>query len=58
MALTFTLMDGPSKRVSVLGMEGLEPSQREPIAGPGGWGAVLPAKVSRWMLVEDDANRR
>jgi hypothetical protein len=25
--------------------------------GPGGWGAVLPQKLSRWMLGEDDANR-
>jgi uncharacterized membrane protein YjgN (DUF898 family) len=25
--------------------------------GQGGWGAVLPANLSRWMLGEDDANR-
>ena len=25
--------------------------------GPGGWGAVMPSKLSRWMLGEDDANR-
>ena len=25
--------------------------------GPGGWGAVMPKKLSRWMLGEDDANR-
>jgi hypothetical protein len=25
--------------------------------GPGGWGAVMPPKLSRWMLGEDDANR-
>ena len=22
---------------------------------PGGWGAVMPSKLSRWMLGEDDA---
>jgi hypothetical protein len=25
--------------------------------GPGGWSAVIPPKLSRWMLGEDDANR-
>jgi hypothetical protein len=29
-----------------------------PTASPGGWGAVLPAKVSRWMLGEDDVKRK
>ena len=28
-----------------------------PTALPGGWGAVLPKKVSRWALGEDDADR-
>jgi hypothetical protein len=26
--------------------------------GPGGWGAVMPPKLSRWMLGEDDTDRR
>jgi hypothetical protein len=25
--------------------------------GPGGWGAVMPRRLSRWMLGEDDADR-
>ena len=25
--------------------------------GPGGWSAVMPQKLSRWMLGEDDAKR-
>lgn len=25
--------------------------------GPGGWGAVVPRKVRRWMLGEDDSDR-
>ena len=29
-----------------------------PSDGPGGWGAVLPPRVSRWMLGEDDADSK
>jgi hypothetical protein len=29
-----------------------------PGASPGGWGAVLPAKVSRWMLGEEDGTTK
>ena len=25
--------------------------------GPGGWGAVMPPRLSRWMTGEDDAER-
>ena len=25
--------------------------------GPGGWGAVMPSRLSRWMLGEEDAKR-
>ncbi len=28
------------------------------VHGPGGWGAVLPARVWRWMMGEDDLGRR
>jgi hypothetical protein len=30
----------------------------DPTASPGGWGAVLPTKVSRWMLGEDDSKKK
>ena len=41
-----------------LAWEGLRTRNRaDRSRGPGGWGAVMPSKLSRWMLGEDDTKQ-